>query len=82
MLLYKIVKRFLCQILDIYKTFLSNTRQILDISHIHLSIKGVLQYIAYNVHYAWQQHNLVIFTVYITCIYICVYYHMTCIFIR
>ena len=58
--------------LDIYKTFLSNTRQILDISHIHLSFKGVLQYIAYNVHYAWQQHNLVIFTVYISCIYMCI----------
>ena len=63
--------RFLCQILDIYKTFLPNSRQILNISHIHLSSKGVLQYIAYNVHYAWQQHNLVIFTVtvYISCLY-------------
>ena len=56
------------------QNFLSNTRQILDISHIHLSFKGVLQYIAYNVHCAWQQHNLVTFTsVYISCIYICVY---------
>ena len=72
MLLYKIVKRFFCQILDIYKTFLSNTRQVLDISHIHLSFKGVLLHIAYDVHYAWQQHNLVIFTVYISCIYMCI----------
>ena len=31
--------------LDIYKTFLSNTRQIVDISHIHLSFKSMLQYI-------------------------------------
>ena len=69
MLLYKIFKRFLCQILDIYKTFLSNTRQILDISHIHLGFKDVSQYIAYNVHYAWQQHNLVIVALntYYTC---------------
>ena len=81
MLLYKIVKRFLCQILDIHKTFLSNTIQILDISHIHLSFKGVLQYIAYNVHYAWQQHNL-LYSLYIYHVYICVYYHITCIFIR
>ena len=69
-MLLQIVKRFLCQMLDIYKTFLSNTRQILDISRIHLSFKGVLEYIVYNANYAWQQHNLVIFTVYMPCIYI------------
>ena len=45
-------------IIKCQEIFVSNTR--------HLeSFKGVLQYIAYNVHYAWQQHNLVIFTVYI-----------------
>ena len=58
--------------------FLSNTSQILGISHIHLTFKGVLQYIVYNVHYAWQLHNLVIFTVYISCIYI-MYMSCTCI---
>ena len=36
--------------------------------------KGVLQYIVYNVHHAWQQHNLVIFTVYIPCVYIYIIY--------
>ena len=88
---YTVMKTGMSQyvIINCQEIFVSNTRylqnvfvkyqtnsQILDISHIHLSFKGVLQYIVYNVHYAWQLHNLVIFTVYISCIYIM---YMSCI---
>ena len=54
-----------------YQTFTKRFCQIINMSHIHMSSNGVSQYIAYNVHYAWQQHNLVTFTVtvYISCLY-------------
>ena len=88
---YTLMKTFTSQfvIKNCQEIFASNTKylqnvffqilDILDISHIHLSFKGVLQYIVYNVYYAWQQHNLVIV---IYAMYTHVYYHITYVFIR
>ena len=70
-------------IINCQEIFVSNTRHLQNVFvKYQTNIKhkshpfefqgcGVLQYIAYNVHYAWQQHNLVIFTVtvYILCLY-------------